>query len=71
MHMDDDLNTADAITDIFNLVKISNTALASGKVSVMALTDAKRLDSKSSRLFLESTFSRTMKAACHPKSRSW
>src|SRR5574344_2028183 len=41
MHMDDDLNTADAITDIFNLVKISNTALASGKVSVMALTDAR------------------------------
>ena len=39
--MDDDLNTADAITDIFNLVKISNTALASGKVSVMALTDAR------------------------------
>lgn len=39
-HMDDDLNTADAITDIFNLVKIVNTATASGKVSKGALTIA-------------------------------
>ena len=31
--MDDDLNTADAITAIFTLVRAANTALASGKVS--------------------------------------
>ena len=36
-HMDDDLNTADAITDIFNLVKVANTAAASDNVSGEAL----------------------------------
>lgn len=39
-HMDDDLNTADAITDIFNLVKAANTALASNKASESALKSA-------------------------------
>ena len=36
-HMDDDLNTADAITDIFTLVKVTNTAAASGEISGEAL----------------------------------
>ncbi|MCR4670970.1 MAG: cysteine--tRNA ligase [Saccharofermentans sp.] len=40
-HMDDDLNTADAITDIFNLVTALNTALASDETSVEAITAAK------------------------------
>ena len=39
--MDDDLNTADAITDIFNLVTALNTALASDESSVEAITAAK------------------------------
>lgn len=39
-HMDDDLNTADAITDIYNLVKAANTALASNKASEAALESA-------------------------------
>lgn len=39
-HMDDDLNTADAITDIYNLVKAANTALASNKASEVALKNA-------------------------------
>lgn len=39
-HMDDDLNTADAITDIFTLVKAANTALASNNVSVNMLRQA-------------------------------
>lgn len=39
-HMDDDLNTADAITDIYNLVKVANTALASNKASAEALKAA-------------------------------
>ena len=39
-HMDDDLNTADAITDIFTLVKLTNTAAASGEVSGEALKTA-------------------------------
>ncbi|MBO4635772.1 MAG: cysteine--tRNA ligase [Clostridiales bacterium] len=39
-HMDDDLNTADAITDIFGLVKAANTAVASGKASKDALSKA-------------------------------
>ena len=39
-HMDDDLNTADAITDIYNLVKAANTALASNKASEAALKSA-------------------------------
>jgi len=39
-HMDDDLNTADAITDIYNLVKVANTALASNKASETALKAA-------------------------------
>ncbi len=39
-HMDDDLNTADAITDIFGLVKAANTAVSTGKASVKALKDA-------------------------------
>ncbi len=38
--MDDDLNTADAITVIFNLVRDINTAVASGKVSDDALKAA-------------------------------
>jgi cysteinyl-tRNA synthetase len=36
-HMDDDLNTADAITDIFNLVKVTNTAASAEDVSGEAL----------------------------------
>jgi cysteinyl-tRNA synthetase len=39
-HMDDDLNTADAITDIFGLVKAANTAVSSGKASKNALKTA-------------------------------
>ena len=39
-HMDDDLNTADAITDIFGLVKAANTAVSSGKASKAALQNA-------------------------------
>ena len=39
-HMDDDLNTADAITDIFGLVKTANTAVSSGKASKAALKQA-------------------------------
>ena len=38
--MDDDLNTADAITVIFNLVRDINTAVASGNVSDDALKAA-------------------------------
>lgn len=40
-HMDDDLNSADAITDIFNLVKAANTLVATGKVSLEAVKAAK------------------------------
>ena len=40
-HMDDDLNTADALTDIFELVKVANTLSQSGKVSGKAMTVAK------------------------------
>lgn len=36
-HMDDDLNTADAITDIFNLVKVTNTGATADDVSGEAL----------------------------------
>ena len=39
-HMDDDLNSADAITDIFTLVKAANTAAASDNVSGAALKTA-------------------------------
>ena len=39
-HMDDDLNTADAITDIFNLVKVTNTAASAEDVSGEALKTA-------------------------------
>ena len=39
-HMDDDLNTADAITDIFGLVKAANTAVSFGKASKSALKTA-------------------------------
>ena len=39
-HMDDDLNTADAITDIFGLVKAANTAVSSGNSSRNALQKA-------------------------------
>ena len=39
-HMDDDLNTADAITDIFGLVKAANTAVSSGKASKSDLKTA-------------------------------
>lgn len=39
-HMDDDLNTADAITDIFGLVKAANTAVSSGNASKSALKTA-------------------------------
>ena len=35
--MDDDLNTADAITDIFNLVKVTNTGATADDVSGEAL----------------------------------
>ena len=40
-HMDDDLNSADAITDIFNLVRQTNTSAQEGKVSAAALKAAK------------------------------
>ena len=40
-HMDDDLNTADAITDIFNLVKSINTAVADKSAKPAALQEAK------------------------------
>ena len=40
-HMDDDLNSADAITDIFNLVRQTNTSAQEGKVSSEALTAAR------------------------------
>ncbi|MBR2821258.1 MAG: class I tRNA ligase family protein, partial [Clostridiales bacterium] len=40
-HMDDDLNSADAITDIFNLVRQTNTSAQEGKVSASALKAAK------------------------------
>ena len=40
VHMDDDLNTADAITDIFGLVKAANTAVSSGAASKEALQNA-------------------------------
>ena len=36
-HMDDDLNTADAITDVFNLVSEANRALAADDASAEAL----------------------------------
>lgn len=39
-HMDDDLNTADAITDIFNLVKEINSGVQAGKVSSAAVRTA-------------------------------
>ncbi len=39
-HMDDDMNTADAVTDIYTLVKAMNTALASNTASESALTVA-------------------------------
>ncbi|MBR5358106.1 MAG: cysteine--tRNA ligase [Clostridiales bacterium] len=39
-HMDDDLNTADAITDIFNLVKVTNTAASAEDVTGEALKTA-------------------------------
>ena len=40
-HMDDDLNSADAITDIFNLVRQTNTSAQEGKVSADALKQAR------------------------------
>ena len=40
-HMDDDLNTADAITDIFNLVRQVNTSAQEGKVSADNLKQAR------------------------------
>jgi len=40
-HMDDDLNSADAITDIFNLVRQTNTSAQEGKVSAEALKAAR------------------------------
>ena len=40
-HMDDDLNSADAITDIFNLVRQTNTAAQEAKVSAEALKAAR------------------------------
>jgi len=40
-HMDDDLNSADAITDIFNLVRQTNTSAQEGKVSSEALIAAR------------------------------
>ncbi len=39
-HMDDDLNSADAITDIFNLVRQVNTSAQEGKVSADMLKKA-------------------------------
>ena len=40
-HMDDDLNSADAITDIFNLVRQTNTGAQEGKVSAEQLKAAR------------------------------
>lgn len=40
-HMDDDLNSADAITDIFNLVRQTNTSAQEGKVSASVLKEAR------------------------------
>ena len=40
-HMDDDLNSADAITDIFNLVRQVNTSAQEAKVSAAMLTAAR------------------------------
>jgi len=40
-HMDDDLNSADAITDIFNLVRQTNTSAQEGKVSAEVLKQAR------------------------------
>ena len=40
-HMDDDLNSADAITDIFNLVRQTNTSAQEAKVSADALKAAR------------------------------
>ena len=40
-HMDDDLNSADAITDIFNLVRQTNTSAQEGKVSAEMLKAAR------------------------------
>ncbi|MCR4557278.1 MAG: cysteine--tRNA ligase [Saccharofermentans sp.] len=40
-HMDDDINSADAITDIFNLVRQTNTSAQEGKVSADALKQAR------------------------------
>ena len=40
-HMDDDLNSADAITDIFNLVRQTNTSAQEAKVSAAMLTVAR------------------------------
>ena len=40
-HMDDDLNSADAITDIFNLVRQVNTSAQEGKVSAECLRQAR------------------------------
>jgi len=39
--MDDDLNTADALAAIFELVRAANTAVASGRVSKKALLNAR------------------------------
>ena len=39
-HMDDDLNSADAITDIFNLVTEANRAIAADDASVDSLKTA-------------------------------
>ncbi|MBR2549765.1 MAG: cysteine--tRNA ligase [Clostridiales bacterium] len=40
-HMDDDLNSADSITDIFNLVRQTNTGAQEGKVSAEVLKQAR------------------------------
>ena len=40
--MDDDLNTADAIAAIFDLVRAANTAAATGKVAAGALLEARQ-----------------------------
>ena len=40
-HMDDDLNSADAITDIFNLVRQVNTSAQEGNVSAEGLRQAR------------------------------
>jgi cysteinyl-tRNA synthetase len=39
--MDDDLNTADALAAIFDLVRAANTAVAGGRVSKKALLNAR------------------------------